>query len=267
MTDTHVTDELRKIAEQEFHDKRELDRARMGEEEFERVYSNKKWYSITASSRAFVDAWLAEHCDGATVLDFGCGLGGNSLRFARHGAEVYAFDISQESVNTTKKVLVDHGYGGKLHAEVMDGENMTYADDTFDVIVCSGVLHHVDVERAFPELARVLKPTGKIVAMEALGYNPIISLYRRLTPSLRTAWETDHILTHRELKIAKRYFDGLSVHYFHLFSILAVPFRKSRIFKPLLAVLSALDSLVLKIPGVQLMAWQMIFFLSKPKER
>lgn len=266
MTDTHVSDELRKIAEQEFHDKRELDRASMDQDEFERTYSNKKWYAITEQTRTFVDNWLQKHCKGATVLDFGCGLGGNSLRFAQYGAEVHAFDISPESVNTTMKLLADHGLADKLHAQTMDGENMTYADNTFDVIVCSGVLHHVDVDQAFPELARVLKPTGTLIAMEALGYNPIISLYRRLTPSLRTAWETDHILTHRELRIAENHFSGLSVHYFYLFSILAVPFRKSAFFKPLLSVLRAIDTLILKIPGLQLMAWQMIFFLSKPKK-
>jgi len=267
MTDTHVSDELRKIAEQEFHDKRELDRASMDHDEFERTYSNKKWYAITAQTRTLVENWLKEHCKGATVLDFGCGLGGNSLRFAKYGAEVYAFDISSESVNTTKKLLADNGFSDKLHAETMDGENMTYEDDKFDVIVCSGVLHHVDVEQAFPELARVLKPTGTLIAMEALGYNPIISLYRRMTPSLRTAWETDHILTHRELRVAENYFDGLTVRYFYLFSILAVPFRGTALFKPFLACFKAIDSLILKIPGVQLMAWQMIFFLSNPKRQ
>ncbi len=267
MTDTHLSDELRKVAEQEFHDKRELDLASMDQDEFEKTYSNKKWYAIQERARSFVDDWLKKNCNGATVLDFGCGLGGSSLKFAQYGAQVHAFDISPESVNTTKKLLADHGYADKLQAEVMDGENMTYEDDTFDVIVCSGVLHHVDVEHAFPELARVLKPTGTLIAIEALGYNPIISLYRRLTPSLRTAWETDHILTNRELRLSEKFFGGLSVHYFYLFSILAVPFRKTAIFKPLLAFLGAIDSVILKIPGVQLMAWQMIFFLSKPKPK
>ena len=126
---------------------------------------------------------------------------------------------------------------------------------------------YLGLEHAFPDLARVLKPTGTLIAIEALGYNPIISLYRRLTPSLRTAWETDHILTNRELRLSQKFFDGLSVHYFYLFSILAVPFRKTAIFKPLLAFLGAIDSVILKIPGVQLMAWQMIFFLTKPKPK
>jgi SAM-dependent methyltransferase len=180
---------------------------------------------------------------------------------------VHAIDISPESAATTRKVLTDAGYGDVCRTYVMDGENLQFHNSMFDIIICSGVLHHVDVDAVFPELARVLKPGGTLIGLEALGYNPVISMYRRLTPRLRTAWEPDHILTIKDLKIADRYFAERRVHYFYLFSILAVPFRRSGLFKPLLATLRAIDSVVLKIPGLQLLAWQMVFFLGSPRTR
>jgi SAM-dependent methyltransferase len=141
---------------------------------------------------------------------------------------------------------------------------MTFEAEKFDVIVCAGVLHHLDAGRAFQELARVVKPSGQIIAIEALGYNPIIRAYRKLTPHLRTAWEIDHILTRKELKVSRKYFRRLKVNYFHLFSVAATPLRNTPFFQPVLRVLNALDRIVLKIPGLQLMAWQMIFVLDKP---
>ena len=45
----------------------------------------------------------------------------------------------------------------------MDGENMTFQDNTFDLGVEYGALHHVELDSALSELARVLKPKGKFI--------------------------------------------------------------------------------------------------------
>ena len=46
--------------------------------------------------------------------------------------------------------------------------------------MCCGMLHHLDLSYAFPELRRILSLEGKILAIEALDYNPIIKLYRNI---------------------------------------------------------------------------------------
>lgn len=257
--------ESRKIEEMAFHDQRERDRHALTDQEYERKYSNRRWYAITERSGSYITEWLAEHIPGKVVLDYCCGLGGTSLRCAKLGGRVFGIDISPESVETARKALDDAGLAGSAHFEVMDAEEMRFPDEMFDVIICFGVLHHVDVERAFPELRRVLKPGGLIIAGEALGYNPAIALYRRLTPKLRTAWEADHILTMRELALAKRWFEGVEVRFFHLFAVLATPLRRTRVFGLVLGILNAIDDVVLRIPLVQLLAWQMVFVLSVPR--
>lgn len=256
----------RKIAEKEFHDRRELDRQSLSEAKYLKKYSNKKWYVISKNRIDYIDAWIAQNVPGKKILDFGCGLGEMSLKLASAGGVVNGIDISPESVASSRALLKKNGYDKTSHFEVMDGEKMGFEDDTFDAIICSGVLHHVDVTIAFPELARVLKPTGKLLASEALGYNPIINLYRRLTPSLRTEWETDHIITGKQLRLARSYFSKINCKYFHLFAILAVPFRRMPFFGPMLKFLSKMDDLILKIPLLRLMAWQILFELSSPKK-
>lgn len=256
----------RKVEEAQFHDTREQDRLKLSNEEFQRRYSNKKFYSITGRSREFVSAWLQKNCQGKRVLDYCCGLGEVSQRLANYGASVYGMDISEESLKTASKRLNDSGLGVRASFQVMDAEGLAFGDEMFDVIVCSGVLHHLDMERAYPELSRVLKADGKVICIEALGHNPLIQRYRRRTPHLRTPWETEHILKQRDAKKALKWYHSLEIKYFHLFSICAVPFRNTFFFRPLLGFLDAVDAIVLRIPYIQLMAWQMVFVLSDPKK-
>jgi ubiquinone/menaquinone biosynthesis C-methylase UbiE len=255
----------RKQLEAEFHDQREHDRLRLSTEEFEAKYPNKKFYYISKQTDEYELAWLKKHAPGKKALDYCSGLGHTSLKLAEIGADVYGIDISPNEVASAKKLLQDNGFNGD-NIVVGDAEKTDFPDNFFDVVVCNGVLHHLDVTKAFPELCRILKPSGKIIAMEALGYNPLIQLYRRRTPHLRTAWETEHILTNAELRIAKKYFDNVSVKYFHLATLAAIPFIGSALCKPLVSVLGILDSILLKIPFLQLMAWQMIFVLENPKK-
>lgn len=259
--------EVRKQSEIDFHNRREVDRRAMPQDDFEQKYSNKKWYSIVRRSRDFTARWLETNCSGKMALDYCCGLGGMSLQLAQAGAFVHGIDISDESVKTARELLAHEGLGRRSAFQVMDAEKLTFPDRMFDVIVCSGVLHHLDLDFAYPQLARVLKPDGKILCLEALGHNPLINLYRRRTPQLRTSWETEHILKQKDLDRARIFFDKVEARYFHLCSIAAVPFRKSILFRPLLAGLEAIDTLLLSLPGVRLMAWQVVFELSRPKVR
>ena len=64
-------------------------------------------------------------------------------------------------------------------------ENTQLPDNCIDRI-CSGMLHRLDLSCAFPKLGRILKPSCKILAVEALDYNPEIKRYRMLMPDMRT---------------------------------------------------------------------------------
>ncbi len=260
-----VTDAERKKLEAEFHNQREKDRLEMGEEEFLAKYPNKKIYAIDRGPKNYLWEWLAKECPGKVALDYCCGLGATTVKLAELGAEAHGIDISADEVETGRNRAEEAGVADKTTFSVMDAENMTYPDDTFDIIVCTGVLHHLELRNAYPELARVLKPTGKVIAVEALGYNPFIQLYRRMTPQLRTAWETDHILTLKQVNQGLLFFGEAKVTFFHLFTLMAIPFQKYGFFKGLLGFLEVVDMVVLKIPGVRRMAWQMIFIYSNPR--
>lgn len=256
----------RKQQEADFHNIREQDRLHLDTEDYQKKYSNKKYYTIVRKSREFTSRWLADHCKGKVALDYCCGLGQVSIEMAEKGAFVHGIDISEDSINSARERAAEAGFADRSSFQVMDAENMVFEDDFFDVIVCSGVLHHLDLPNAYKELSRVLKPGGKILCGEPLGYNPIIALYRKRTPHLRTEWEAEHTLMMDDItKLPRQFgFEPVKVHLFHLFSIAAVVLRRTPFFSPVLSIFELIDAVVLKIPFVNLLAWQVFFELSLP---
>ena len=234
---------------------------------FDYNFSNMKFYSITNKSEEFQYKWLKERCaPGVKVLDFGCGNGENGIYAAQGGAEVIGIDISPEGVANANLNAKQAGIADHCRFEVMDGENMTFEDNTFDLGVEYGVLHHVDLNKAMIELNRVLKPGGEMICVEALRHNPLIHWYRKKTLHLRTQWEVEHILGVEDLAIAGKFFHNVDVSFFHLAVLAAVPFRKTPFFKPVRALLNKVDSMLLRGERIGKYGWIMIFTMSKPKK-
>lgn len=244
-----------------------LDSAILDRNAFDYNFSNMKFYSITKKSEEYQYGWLKERCmPGVKVLDFGCGNGENGIYAARCGAEVIGIDISPEGVANANLNGKQAGVDDHCRFEVMDGENMIFADNTFDFGVEYGVLHHVDLDKAMIELHRVLKPDGEMICVEALRHNPLIHWYRKKTPHLRTEWEVEHILGIESLAIVRKYFHKVDVKFFHLVALAAVPFRKICFFRPMRAFLDKIDSVLLRNKVIGKFGWIMIFTMSKSKK-
>lgn len=254
--------ENRKEEEKELHDKFR------GDLEGESHYlANKKFYSISSSNRCFVEDWLKERCEGKKVLDYCCGSGEMAIFCAKAGADSCGIDISPVSIESAIKQANARGVDGKAKFRVMDGEAMEFPNDYFDFIVVHGVLHHLDLEKAYRELARILKPEGEIISTEALRHNIFIHLYRKMTPHLRTAWEVDHILGKKDIEKAREYFDSVEVvKFFYLATIGAIPFRNFSFFASIRRALEAVDSVLLRLPILKWQAWMAVFVLSHPKK-
>jgi ubiquinone/menaquinone biosynthesis C-methylase UbiE len=221
---------------------------------------NSKFYSIASTSDDFLFDWIDRHAPGKVVLDYACGNGLCAVRAARAGAALsIGVDISRGSIQNARRSARETGVERNTFFLQGDCERTEFPDGCIDVVVCAGMLHHIDLSNAFPELRRIMKPGAVAIANEGLNYNPLIKWYRNRTPNLRTKFEKEHILTNEDLRFAARFFEVRDVKYWHLFSILAVPFRNTRFFRPFFSVLSRFDDVILKIPYVRNMAWQFTF--------
>lgn len=148
---------------------------------FPRHYALQPTYPIYLQMRSMVGDG-----SGKRVLEYGCGEGWITKDLAESGAFVSAFDISDEAVNKTRALLASNDLADRGAIEKMGAEELAYPDESFDIAVGFAILHHLDMSRAIPELFRVLKPGGVAYFAEPLGGNPLINLYRRLTPQYRT---------------------------------------------------------------------------------
>jgi SAM-dependent methyltransferase len=93
------------------------------------------------------------------VLEVGCGQGWASEWIKEElGAEVVAVDQSERMVELTRRRGVD--------AHVGDVQELPFEDGSFDAALAAWVLYHVpDLDRGLAELARVLRPGGRLVAV------------------------------------------------------------------------------------------------------
>ena len=249
--------EERKLKEKEFANERYS-----GHFEHEQ---NRNYYSIARKTFAFVDEWIQTNCPGKKVLDYCCGLGETSFKVLKNDAEVVGIDLSDKAIAHCQSEAKKHGLENKCSFYVMDAENTEFKDNSFDLAFCMGVLHHLNLQNAYQELSRLVKPEGKIFCLEALGHNPLIQLYRRLTPQMRTEWETEHILTVEKIKQAEIYFEKVDIHFFNFSTLFAVPFRNTRLFNPFLSFFEKIDNTIFNFPIFQKNAWMAIFILQNPK--
>ncbi|HWV85852.1 MAG TPA: class I SAM-dependent methyltransferase [Capillimicrobium sp.] len=223
----------------------------------------RRFYSVTGALRAWYEAELTRRAPGAEALEYGCGPGSAAYLLADRGAVVTGIDLSPVAIDLARREGERRWLENRLDFQVMDAEHLDFADDSFDVVCGSGIIHHLDLERAYSEIARVLHPRGAAVFIEPMGHNPLINAYRNRTPQLRTVDE--HPLRMADLKLAKRWFGSVETRFFTLTSLAAVPLRERSIFGGLVRALDRVDAGLFRVlPPLRRQAWMVGMVLSDP---
>lgn len=105
---------------------------------------------------------------GMRILDAGCGGGRNLVYFMRNGFKVFGVDHSSEAINHIRTLAASISEIPSDNFLVESIEKMSFADDRFDVVLSSAVLHFADDEDHWTamvqEMWRVLKPGGMFFA-------------------------------------------------------------------------------------------------------
>jgi len=109
------------------------------------------------------------------LLDVGCGNGFFTFYFDRI-CDAYGVDYSEKmlSMNPVKKTFL------------MDASNLKFDDNSFDVVFCHALLHHVDkIDRVIQEMKRVSKKY--VIVLEPNRNNPLMFLFILLIKQERMA--------------------------------------------------------------------------------
>ena len=236
--------------------------------ERERVFHNERFLR-SADPRQHLNKWYASVRHGAErqnklvlenarykdILEFGCADGGLSLHELRLPENCRSFtgiDISDVAIARATEQAARAAFRNARFL-TMNAEAMTFPDHSFDVVFGRGILHHLDLNRCLPEIARVLRNSGVAVFCEPMGHNPLVNAYRRRTPGLRT--DDEHPLRVADIALARCHFAKVETRFYGLFSTASVlidtttqgiPYRIGK----------AIDDLILRVPLVGRYAWQ-----------
>lgn len=143
---------------------------------------------------------LVKPREGQSFLDIGCGTGAFTGRLARLSLEGVGLDLSRGNLDVACRHLPAVSFVAG------DTELLPFADNSFDVVTFSGILHHLpSLKLGLREGWRVLKPGGSLFAYDPNGRNPAMWLYRSPrspVSSRKGVTVNERLLTAEELESA-----------------------------------------------------------------
>lgn len=122
------------------------------------------WYT-----KSLVDTTRLRLKPGQRLLDVGCGTGTDLEKLrARYGesVELYGVEPSKDMLKQVPQTVVE---SRNVHFSNATADKLPYADNFFDYVTCSLVLHHLsddDRQKALKEMHRVLKPDAMVLIKE-----------------------------------------------------------------------------------------------------
>ena len=132
---------------------------------------------------------------GQRLLEVGCGIGTDLVRFAKGGARVTGIDLAQTAIDLARKNFDLNGVVAE-ELRVANGEALPYTDASFDVVYGHGVVQYTaDAPKLIREMHRVLKPGGTGIFMV---YNRV-SWLNALSKVMKVALE------HEDAPVLKKY--------------------------------------------------------------
>jgi ubiquinone/menaquinone biosynthesis C-methylase UbiE len=107
------------------------------------------------------------------LLDIGCGTGSSQRVYAGCYGRYTGVDLSPVSIEIARKAFPE------LQWQVADACRLPFADESFDTVAFSSVLHHLPaMPPALAEAHRVLKPGGVVFAFDPNVRHPAMALFR-----------------------------------------------------------------------------------------
>jgi len=143
----------------------------------------------------------------AKILDAGCGSGELAAKLIDRGYDAHGLDIAEPMIHFARTRFGSHRF------QVGDIENIPFPDNTFDAVVCLGVVEYLDSDdQALREISRILKPAG-IALLATPNANAPLHRFDQLLLSLRPKYRSATGIAHRTYR-RRRWLRTLAAHGF-----------------------------------------------------
>lgn len=213
------------------------------------------WYLAVDEAFSRHESMLRALAPGRDVLEIGSADGAFSVLESGIAALPRRFvgiDVSDLAVGRARTRAAHRGMAAASF-EVRDAEDTGLEAGAFDVVFGRGILHHLDLGRAYAEIARLLRPGGVGLFVEPMGHNPLLNRYRSRTPDLRTPDE--HPLLESDLDAARAHFPQVRSTAYGLATLAAVPLRATPVGGAAMRAARRLDRLLFRVPVLRRNAW------------
>lgn len=239
------------IREKEFHNN--LQKKKKGR--FEGIF-----YKALYNSNEDFFKYLEKNVKDLDVLDYGCGIGSSMEKVINYNPKkITGIDISEVSIQKAISKLKD----AKINIEclVENCENTKIDSNSFDIVYGTGILHHLQLDKSLNEIYRLLKHSGTLAFIEPLGTNPLINIYRKLTPNSRS--KDEHPLIKQDFDYMLLKFKEMKINYYGFLTLVFFPFYGSPATSSFFKLLSKLDQYLFKFKFFKQMAWSVLITAKK----
>ncbi|MFD2567721.1 class I SAM-dependent methyltransferase [Pseudotenacibaculum haliotis] len=182
--------------EREYWDENKLERSKI-----KRLRRHAFHFSYKRQER-ILDKLIKKTFADKSVLELGSHEWLNWIKGKVTPKKVTCINISQAELDKGINNAKDLPFEIDFH--LMDANELTFEDESFDVVYGGAILHHLDIEKTLNHVYRVLKPGGYILFLEPLNMNPVYKIYRKMNPKERTPDE--HALVGADFKIIRKKF-------------------------------------------------------------
>ncbi len=131
----------------------------------------REYFDEVEARKYFVEPHIPEFAQfarwkGKKVLEIGCGIGTDSVNFARFGARLTAVDLSQRSLELARDRLALYGLEADFYNGSAEELSLVLPPQTFDLIYSFGVIHHTpQPEKVFAQLRKYCGPETEVRIM------------------------------------------------------------------------------------------------------
>ena len=122
--------------------------------------------------------------EGKRVMEVGCGSGALTTYLALRGATAVGIDVSVGMLEVAERRAAVNGVQRRVELVTGGVEDLDHPDGSYDAVIGNQVLHHLDLPRAMPNIARMLAPTGEACFVEPVLFLPRFAERLRYSPAV-----------------------------------------------------------------------------------